>query len=584
MLAHKNQQGKVDILNLLGLVFLVVTLAVSTSIVANPDIRQIFSSDASGGRVRNCEDLGDPKKRQACRKAQDEAEDKVQPAATPTGDITLNQLTGNTSNNAFVSPEDQVNSNILTNFLATFKKDENDDAQTTTNQTEIVVPVTTTQESQTIVGPAPVPQTTTSTSDLTLNQFTGQSTGTNVFVDPNQTEINKQIDQRLGETQLTSLAQNTTDPFANVTAQAGAALDTTTPSYLQAAVGQDGGISPEGGNTYKPTFLENLYTDLNQISIGAFGYYVQTYEDINSNNPDVENNLLSSDYYEKAFDPKGVFATGVFITNTLTQEAGQALLIGRDIFTENAKYKLSQLNIFNEDTFYLAGPGANKNVYEKNGIIYDSTTNQPLGEISQFSGGNYSYLSEPNTVFVNNISQGIYQYADQHSTITQETFESQKLQDVMQEVNTQLGESNLNDSLATINTVNSIINNDIPYYQPLIWTGTDNVDPNTKVVSTLSYAIQYRTLDNLVNNDYTICFEKSVTEHIVLAQQGIDSQIVYNPKLSHVYLIVNIDGSDYVVDPTKGDGTVRPIAEHMDIYSYEEGELIPIDSPLTDFQ
>jgi hypothetical protein len=330
------------------------------------------------------------------------------------------------------------------------------------------------------------------------------------------------------------------------------------------------------------TDLEKIYNNLNEKTFGAFGLYVSTFQDINAQNPTVSNDLnpfTNPDYYtKKVFNHEAAAAAGILTVSATTGRIGLDVITSRDVFIEDIKYNLSKVNTSSPDTFYLIGPDANKQVYEKNGIIYDAKNNQAIGSKDSFAG--YNYVQQPKTVYAGNTTNFVI--GEQHTTITQETLQDPVFQKINDQVQAGIARTVTPSNPLSINelgTINSIVNKNIEYYEPLSWTGyVGQPKPLAGIQQTsfLGYNLTYRTLDNLINNDSSICFDKAISEQIVLASYGIKADLIANNKLGHAYLIVHEGPATFVLDPTKGG--VLNLQSHMEENNYTEADTYILPS------
>lgn len=199
--------------------------------------------------------------------------------------------------------------------------------------------------------------------------------------------------------------------------------------------------------------------------------------------------------------------------------------------------------------------------------IYNADTNKLLGPTTAYSG--YHFIQQPETVYSSgatvflNIDTPGTQLLDtalvglmslggqnQHTTITPTTFSSETWSQLSQQVPPPL--NNNNPSLEYLTTVTSIVNTNLTYLPALAEVYQNN--PNPSIISQnlagLSSSASYQTLENKINNQATVCFDYAVTEYLLLASKGINSTIVGSNTLQHAFLLVSVNGTEYVVDPT----------------------------------
>lgn len=330
------------------------------------------------------------------------------------------------------------------------------------------------------------------------------------------------------------------------------------------------------GQTSQNQLLTSTYNILNTVTFGGFGNYVQTYQNIAAQNP-------QANYLQQAFNPAGVVTTST-LPATITINAAY----GRDIFIENAKYQINQITS-DRKTIYIVELG--RQVYEKDGIFYDANTNEPQGPVALYSGKHF--IDKPTTVYDPQINPGIYAGASpnqtlstidpgfhpelQHITLTQEGLASPQFQNIYNQA-----KENVTPALTVDNlqTVTQTVNDNLPYYQPLNFMkqGSD-VSVLENNIGVYGYQLTYKTLDNEIQNKSTICFDQSQIEFDVLTGLGYTPKLVNNYKLGHVYVVVKINGQDYVADPTYNK--VVPLADHERENGYNAtSDTSVIPSPL----
>ncbi len=334
--------------------------------------------------------------------------------------------------------------------------------------------------------------------------------------------------------------------------------------------------------------IENTYNALNNLTFGNFGNYVQTYQQIAKDNKDAT-------YLQQAFDPAGIKASTDFAQNIIPSlQAQTAILVtpvvgGADIVVENAKYDIAQLTS-TKKTFYILE--LNKQVYEKNGVIYDASSDQSLGPTSLYQGNHF--IDKPVTIYSAGGENQIYGsknsepitlnllfQANQHTTITQEGLASPAFQSILTQAKEQ---ANSPATLENIKTITSIVNSNLPYYQPLNWVSPQNSSATTlqEASGYLGYQNTYRTLDNQIQNNVTICFDQAQVEFDTLTAMGYKPVEINNSKLAHTYLTVNIQGQDYVVDPTNNE--VTPLKQHQEENNYTSSDIQIIPSPFEEIE
>lgn len=274
----------------------------------------------------------------------------------------------------------------------------------------------------------------------------------------------------------------------------------------------------------------------------------------------------------------GIAAGGAVATYPVTVPAvalfgpavGLDLYSNRDTLADTLAFQDSQVNLPPNSYYLLKYNGW---VTIRNNGVYDAHTGAYIGPESAYD--NSAYVA--NTVVSGPSILGL----SQHTSISNRTFETPLWQDLS--AKNEKAVAGTTSTLAAVTASANVVHNSLTYDALTGNTyardspGGVSVTASENLVSSIgTMFVDDRSLETLISAEHTICFDFAITQHLLLAEQGITTQIVSSNTLDHVFLVTKINGTDYVVDPTWN--IVMPLSEHQKLYNYND--LQPVDSPV----